>query len=225
MIRRAAPVAALACALALTLGLSACVPESVREQQTASATPSATGGAGGTASASTVPAPDASSAPTPGTTPTGPTIDPAACLAGTWSMDQGSLERFFGDVNTAMSGSGATFSPTGSATLTLTSDGRVTWAPAATIDASVAGTTVLISVGGSTDGSFTATADRISSGATSSGGLTVTATINGSPTDPGPIAQQLVESPATDASYTCTADTLTLVSSVGAGTATSILHR
>ncbi|MBM7464137.1 hypothetical protein [Microbacterium dextranolyticum] len=225
MIRRAAPVAALACALALTLGLSACVPESARPQTSASATPTGTSGAVGVTPSPDASAPSVPSTPAPGATPTGPAVDPAACLAGTWTMDQAALERFFTDVNTAMAGTGATFAPTGSATLTLTPTGGFTWSPAASIDAAVAGTTVLISVGGSAQGVFTATSDRISTGSTSTDGLTVTATINGSATDPGPIARQIVEPPVTDASYTCTSDTLTLVSAISGGTATSVLHR
>lgn len=204
--RRLAPVLTLACAAALAAGLSACAPEGT------SPTPTATGPVS--------PSPSTTTSPTPSEDPSAD-----ACLVGDWTMDQAGLERFYADINGLMDGAGVVFTPQGSAALTLAADGAFSWAPRAEVTAEVSGTTILISFGGHTDGTYTATADRISTDTQSTDGLVVTATIDGAPTDAGAVADQIAGAPVTDASYTCTADTLTLVTEVAGGTATSVLHR
>lgn len=206
--RRLAPALTLACAAALTLGLSACAPEDSPGPTSSGSTGS--GSAGGSASAT--PTPTASA-------------DAVDCLTGTWTMDQAGLEQFYGDINALMTGAGVVFTPEGSAQLTLGPDGTYTWAPDAAITAEVSGTTILVDISGRTEGAFTATADRISSDTQSTEGLVIAATIDGTPTDAGAITEQIAGAPVSDASYTCSADTLTLVTEVSGSTATSVLHR
>lgn len=215
MSRRPAPVLPLACVALLTVGLAACVPEP--------ATPSPSSSTGTTPSGSA-----SAATPTPTTsgsgTPSAPAVDPAACLPGTWTMDQAGLDGYYGDVNALVQGSGLAFTPSGSAVLTLADDGTFSWAPSTQISAAVSGTTVLIAISGRTDGTYTAAGDRLTA-ASSTDGLVITATINGASTDPGPVSDQIAAAPVTDAAFTCTPDTLTLQTSIAGGTATSILHR
>lgn len=214
--RRATAVLTLVCAAALTAGLAACVPEGARPGPSASTS-------GPTSSAPTTGAASPTASGTP--TPTTPAADPRTCLPGTWTMDQAGLDTFYGDINALQQGAGVSFTPSGSATLTLTAEGDFTWAPDTRIAAVVSGTTVEISLSGEASGTYTATADRLSTATQSADGLVVIATIGGVETDPGPIAEQIAGAPITDAAYTCTSDTLTLRTSIAGGAATSILHR
>lgn len=216
--RRATTVLTLVCAAALTAGLAACVPEGSRPAPSTSTSGATSGAASGSAT---------SAAPTPSGTATSasPTVDGRACLAGTWTMDQAGLDRFYGDVNALTGGAGASFTPSGSATLALTPEGGFTWTPDTQITAVASGTTIQISLSGDTTGTFSATADRLTTDTQSTDDLVVVATIGGVETDPGPIAEQIAAAPITDAGYTCTTDTLTLQTPIAGGTATSILHR
>ncbi len=208
--RRSVPVIALT-AIALALTLSACGPAAVTPSPTgSSASPSAT--------------PSASASPSPSASATAD-ADGAKCLIGQWAMGQDELTGFYDDVNSIMAGAGVSFTPTGTAALTLGADGSFTWVPDAQVSAAVAGTTILIDFAGQITGTYTATGDHITTATASTDGLTVSATIDGAPTDAGSISQEIAAAPITDASYTCTGDTLTLENALGGGTATSVLHR
>ncbi|WP_312676566.1 hypothetical protein [Microbacterium sp.] len=210
MNRRLAPLAVAAALLtAGTLALSACAPE----DPSASPTPSATSTRTGSATASATPS------ATPSETPD------ATCLVGDWTMGQEELVGFYDDVNELMAGAGVSFAPEGSANLTLGADGTFVWAPAATVTAAVSGTTILITFGGQIDGTYTATADHVSTATQNTAGLQVSATIDGTPTDAGAVSEEIAGAPVTDASYTCSGDTLTLESAIAGETATSVLHR
>lgn len=200
---------ALVSAAALALGLSACAPDGGTPR------PSGTSSApSGTASS------PASS--TPSGTPTG---SAAECLVGTRNMDQAGLDGFYSDVNSSLAGAGVVFTPQGAASLVLGADGSFSWKPDAEITADVSGTAILIALGGQIDGTYTATADRISTTSQQADGLQITATIDGAPTDAGDITNQIAGAPVTDASYTCSGDTLTLTSDIGGAAADSVLHR
>lgn len=208
--RTLAPALALAGAAVLAVALSACAPE-------AAPSPS-----GSSTTASPRPSSSSSASTSPSATPTG---DAAACLIGTWNMDQAGLDRFYADVNTNLSGAGVVFTPTGTASLVLGADGAFSWKPDTQVSAAVSGTEILIQIGGEIAGAYTATADRISTTSQSTDGLQVSATIDGAPTDAGSITEQIAGAPVTDASYTCEGDTLTLQSDIGGAPATSVLHR
>lgn len=211
--RRISPVIAAVSAALFALTLSACVPED------AAPTPS-----GGSGTASTSPSPTASPTSSPTASPTA-SPGAAACLVGEWSMGQDELTAFYDDVNTSMAGAGVSFSPEGSAALTLGADDTFVWAPDAEVTAQVSGTTVLVTFGGQITGTFTATDDRIETAPGSTDALTVSATIDGAPTDAGAISRDIAGAPLANATYTCTSDTLTLINTLEAGSATSVLHR
>lgn len=199
----------VACALASVFALTACAPDAPGADPSASPTGSAR--------------PTASASPTP--TPSASASADAECLIGTWTMDQAGMDQFYGDINELLAGAGVTFTPQGSATLTLGADGAFTWAPSADVTAAVSGTDILVTLGGQITGTYTATGDHVSTTAQSAEALTVTATIDGAETDPGSISEQIAGAPVTDASYVCSADTLTLETAISGGTATSVLHR
>lgn len=209
--RRLAPLSAAAVVLAaLTLGVTGCAPEPEGPTASGSATPSASPSASASASATPTPTEDATG---------------AACLVGEWEMGQADLEEFYNDINALMAGAGVTFSPEGSAALTLGDDGTFTWAPNAVVTANASGTTILVTLGGTITGTYTATDTRIATDTESTAGLQISATINGEPTDAGAISEQIGGAPITDAAYTCSADTATFETSVADGSATTILHR
>ena len=106
-------------------------------------------------------------------------------------MDQGALESYYSDVNALLDGAGIAFTPEGSAALTLTPEGTFAWTPDVQVNAEVAGTTIVISVGGTANGTYTATGDRITATSPVSDGLVVSASIDGAETDPGEVAQQV----------------------------------
>lgn len=208
--RRVAPVIILIAAAALAVGLSACAPE---------AAPGPTG-------SSSAPKPTASGSTSASATPSeSPSASASTCLPGTWKMDQAALDTFYTDINNAQAGAGISFTPKGSATLTIGSDGSFSWAPSLELTTSVSGTTILVTIGGQTAGTYTATADRITTQNQSTDGLQVSATIDGVATDPGAITDQIAGAPIGDSSYTCADDTLTLTSDIGGAAATSVLHR
>lgn len=207
--RAIAPVLAFAAAAVLALGLSACAPDGDGPRPSGSS-----GSASGSPSAST----SASSTPDPSAAADG-------CHLGTWNMDQAGLDRFYTDVNAALSGAGVVFTPQGTASLVLGEDGSFTWQPRTEVSAAVSGTTILITIGGQITGTYTATADRLTTTTTETGGLEVSATIDGAPTDAGAVTDQIAGAPITDAGYTCEGDTLTLQSDIGGATVTSVLHR
>lgn len=214
MTGRLAPALAVTSAALLAFALTACAPE---------ASPSPSGSASGTKPSATG---SASASATPSEAPTS-AAPPAAtdCLPGTWVMDQASLDRFYGDVNAALSGAGVSFTPKGSAELTLGADGSFSWAPALELTAEVAGTLIVVTVGGSTSGAYTATADRLTSDTVTADGLEVSATIDGAPTDAGELSDQVASAPVADSAYTCEGDTLTLVSEIGGSPANSVFTR
>jgi len=199
----------VACALASVVALTACAPDATGADPSASPTASARP----TASASATPTASASASADP------------ECLVGTWTMDQAGMDQFYTDVNDLLSGAGVTFTPQGSASLTLGADGAFTWAPSAEVTAAVSGTDILVALGGQITGTYTATGDHIATATQSVDGLTVSATIDGAEVDPGSISEQIAGAPITDASYVCSADTLTLDTAISGGTATSLLHR
>lgn len=209
MNRRPQPLSAAAVVLAgLAFALAGCAPEP------AGPTPSGSASTAPSASAT------ASATPTPTEEATG-----AACLVGEWEMGQAELDEFYNDINALMAGAGVTFSPEGSAALTLGDDGTFTWAPNAVVTAQASGTAIIVTLGGTITGTYTATGDRIATDTESTTGLQISATINGEPTDAGAISEQIGGAPITDAAYTCTADTATFETAVGDGSATTILHR
>lgn len=210
MIRRRSAALLLTCA-ALTLSLSACVPED------GGPTPSATTGT-------------AAPSPTPSATPTdtpSPTTPPAAagCVVGNWLMDQAALEAFYSDVNSAMAGQGASFSPQGTAALTLGEDGTFRWAPTVTLSVAASGPTIIVNVSGAIDGTYTASDTRITTANQSTAGLQIAASIDGTPVDAGSVTDMLATAPLNDASYTCSGDTLSLTSTVNGTSAVSVLRR
>ena len=140
-------------------------------------------------------------------------------------MDQAALERFYADVNTALSGAGVVFTPTGTASLVLGADGAYSWKPDTKVSAAVSGTEILIQIGGEITGTYTATGGRISTANPSTEGLQISATIGGAATDAGAITDQIAGAPITDSAFTCAGDTLTLQSDMGGATATSVLRR
>lgn len=215
--RRIAPVVALVSAAALALALSACAPDGGAPAPSGSTTTPSSGTPSASASASPSPSPSASASADAGAD--------ATCIVGQWTMGQDELTAFYEDVNTLMAGAGVTFAPEGTAALTLGADGTFVWAPDAVVTAQVSGTTILIDFGGQITGTYTATGDHIATDTQSTDALTVSATIDGAPTDAGSISQDIAGAPVTDASYTCTSDTLTLENALGGGTATSVLHR
>lgn len=216
MTGRLAPALAVTSAALLALTLAACAPE---------ASPSPSGSASGTTKPSATGSASASGSATPSEAPTSAPPAAADCLPGTWVMDQASLDRFYGDVNAALSGAGVSFTPKGSAELTLGADGAFSWAPALELTAEVAGTPIVVTVGGSTSGTYTATADRLTSDTVSADGLEVSATIDGAPTDAGELSDQVASAPVADSAYTCEGDTLTLVSEIGGSPANSVFTR
>ena len=208
--RRFLPLAAAA-ALALTLGLSACAPE--ESKPAGDPTPS------GSASATPTPTPTPTATPSPS-----PTAD-LACLVGEWHMGQDQVTAFYNDVNSLMAGSGAVFTPVGTADLELRKDGTYTWTPAERVTANVSGTTILIQFKGSITGTYTVTGNGIGSQTQDTSGMEIIATIDGKGTDAGAISQQISGAPITDAKYGCKPDTLTLINKLSDSTATSVLHR
>lgn len=198
---------ALSSAAALALALSACAPDD------ATPTPS---------NSSARPTPSASASASASPTPT---AGAEACLPGTWKMDQSALDRYYGDVNSALAGAGVTFTPAGSATLVMGADGSYSWMPVVQLDADVSGTTIAVSIGGNLDGTYTVAGNLITTTTTSTDGLQVAATIDGVPTDAGAVTEQIAAAPITNATYTCAGDTLTLATDIGGATATSVLTR
>jgi hypothetical protein len=140
-------------------------------------------------------------------------------------MDQAALDGFYEDVNSAMVGAGVTFTPQGTAALTLGADGTFRWAPTVSLTAAVSGTTILVDMAGAIDGTYTSTDSTISTVTQSTDGLQISATIDGVPTDAGSVTEQIATAPLHDAIYTCSGDTLTLTSTVAGGPAASVLHR
>jgi len=210
---RRLPSLAVVTAAALALGLSACAP--LDEKPTSQPSTS------GSASATPTPTPT----PTPTATPSpSPTAD-LACLVGEWHMGQDQVDAFYNDVNSLMSGSGAVFTPVGTADLVLRKDGSYSWTPAERVTANVSGTTILIHFKGSITGTYTVTGNGIGSQTQDTSGLEIIATIDGNPTDAGAISQQIAGAPITDAKYGCKPDTLTLINKLSDSTATSVLHR
>lgn len=209
VIRRLSPLAVVT-AVALAIGLSACAPE---EKPATKPTP--------TDSASATPTPT----PTPSATPSpSPTAD-LACLVGDWHMGQDQVTAFYNDVNSLMAGSGAVFTPAGTADLELRKDGSYTWTPAQHVTAMISGATMLIQFKGSITGTYTVTGNGIGGQTQDTSGMEIIATIDGKPTDAGSISQQIALAPITDAKYGCKTDTLTLINKLSDSTATSVLHR
>lgn len=208
VIRRFSPLAVVTAAV-LALGLSACAP--VEEKPATEPTP--------TGSASATPTPTPSATPSPS-----PTAD-LACLVGAWHMGQDQVTAFYNDVNSLMAGSGAKFTPVGTADLILRKDGTYKWTPAEQVTANVSGTTILINFKGSITGTYTVTGNGIGSQTQDTSGLEIVATIDGKGTDAGAISQQISVAPISDAKYGCKPDTLTLINKLSDSTATSVLHR
>jgi hypothetical protein len=164
---------------------------------------------------------DAHSAATPSPSPTAD----LACLVGAWHMGQDQVTAFYNDVNSLMAGSGAKFTPVGTADLILRKDGTYKWTPAEQVTANVSGTTILINFKGSITGTYTVTGNGIGSQTQDTSGLEIVATIDGKGTDAGAISQQISVAPISDAKYGCKPDTLTLINKLSDSTATSVLHR
>ncbi|WP_298945189.1 hypothetical protein [uncultured Microbacterium sp.] len=198
-------VAALLALGALTL--TGCVPEpepgasaSATASATARATPSATPSASAPASA-------------------------ADCVIGDWTTSEADLVAYYDQVNAALAGAGATFTPVGSAGLSMRADGTYSWLPDVQLTADVAGTQILIDIAGSIDGSYTVRGDTIATQNDSTENLQISATIAGVATDPGTIGDQIGGAPLANATFTCSPSTLVLTSSVGDAPVTTTLHR
>ncbi|WP_298742115.1 hypothetical protein [uncultured Microbacterium sp.] len=198
-------VAALLTLAALTL--TGCVPEpepsasaSATASATARATPSATPSASAPASA-------------------------ADCVIGDWTTSEADLVAYYDQVNAALAGAGATFTPAGSAGLSMRADGTYSWLPDVQLTADVAGTQILIDIAGSIDGSYTVSGDTIATQNDSTENLQISATIAGVATDPGTIGDQIGGAPLANATFTCSPSTLVLTSSVGDAPVTTTLHR
>lgn len=199
-------------AVLLTLTLSACAPTPPAEAES-EPSPTATETIGAT----------------PTATPT-PTPTPAAeCLVGTWTMGQEDLVGLYDDINRLTSRSDGTFLPAGSSTLTLGADGTFSWTPEIAVTGQVSGETMVLSFSGEVTGSYeqkrSGRGDRIWTPTQSTEHLRILATASGKPTDAGALSQQIGTPPITDARFSCTSDTLVLVSTFSDSTATSILHR
>lgn len=173
----------------------------------------------------------ASVTPTTGTTATPtatstPTPTPAAdCLIGDWTTNESDLVAYYDQINAALAGSGATFTPTGSAGLSVRADGTYSWLPSVHLIADVSGTQILVDLAGSIDGSYTAQGDTIATQNDSTENLQITATVDGAAVDAGTIGDQIGGAPLTNSTYTCSASTLELTSSVGDVPVTTTLHR
>ncbi|ODT42082.1 MAG: hypothetical protein ABS62_04395 [Microbacterium sp. SCN 70-200] len=209
--RTAALAAAAVFAGILALGATACAPEPE---------PTATATTGPTETATATPTTSATTTPTPTET-----ASADACLVGTWVMDQDALTAFYDQVNDLQAGSGVSFSPTGSATMVLGADGGYTWTPDAQVTAQASGVTIDLTFAGHMDGTYTATDTQITSDVVTTDDLQITATIDGTSTDPGDIAHEIAAAPLSDAAYTCSADTLTLESSMLDSSVTSNFRR
>lgn len=204
--------AIVALGVAGTLGLAGCVAEpGPGASGSASATPSGTATA--TATPSATPSPSASAA------------SDAACLVGEWTSEEADLVAYYDQVNAALAGSGATFTPAGSAVLSMRADGTYAWLPAVQLTADVSGTQILIDLAGSIDGSYSVNGNTIATQNDSTENLKITATIDGASTDPGTIGDQIGGAPLTNSTFTCSDSTLVLTSSVADAPATTTLHR
>lgn len=201
---------ALAAILALSaLALTGCVPE---PEPGASTSPSAS--------------PSATASPAPSATPTPSTpASDADCVIGDWTTSEADLVAYYDQVNAALAGAGATFTPAGSAGLSMRADGTYSWLPDVQLTADVAGTQILIDLAGSIDGSYTVSGDTIATQNDSTENLQISATIAGVATDPGTIGEQIGGAPLTNSTFTCSPSTLVLTSSVGDAPVTTTLHR
>ncbi|MFT4213626.1 MAG: hypothetical protein QM622_02465 [Microbacterium sp.] len=205
MIRR--PAIALA-ATVLSIALTACAAET-------STTSTSTERADPTSVATT-----STAEPSPDPVPTG-----AACLVGSWIMGEDELAGFYADINDTMAGSGVRFTPTGSATMTLDADGAYSWAPEAEVAAKASGVTILVTFAGELTGTYSATDEHLTAQTVVADDLVITATVEGVETDAGEITDEISQAPLSDAAYTCTSDTLTMVSEVSGGSAASVFRR
>ncbi|WP_292836638.1 hypothetical protein [Microbacterium sp.] len=201
--------AVAASAAVATLALAGCAAESgpgasASASASASATPSATPSAMPTASAGT---------------------SEAACLVGDWTAGEADLAAYYDQVNAALAGTGASFTPAGSASLSMRADGTYSWLPAVQLTADVSGTRILIDLAGSIDGAYTVNGDAIATQNDSTENLQITATIDGASTEPGTIGDQIGGAPLASSTFTCSASTLVLTSQVADAPATTTMHR
>ncbi|GAA5031342.1 hypothetical protein ACFQRL_10505 [Microbacterium fluvii] len=174
-----------------------------------------------TASApSALPSDSASASATPSTM----ADDDPACLLGAWTMDQQALTDFYDQIGAISSEAGMTFTPDGSAGLEITAD-TFTWTPDLTLAIDAAGTPMSVEVGGSMSGDYTATPGHLTTGTTSVNDLVIVADAAGKAIDAGAIAEQIAGAPLTDATFTCTDETLVLETAVADGTAIATLSR
>lgn len=205
--RTAAAIAAIA-----ALALSGCAAEPAP-------------GTSATPSGSVSPAASPSSSASPSGTPSASTAPSADCVIGDWTTGEADLVAYYDQVNAALAGAGATFTPAGSASLSMRADGSYSWVPAVQLTADVAGTQILIDLAGSIDGSYTVSGDTIATQNESAENLQITATIDGASTDPGPIGDQIGGAPLTNSTFTCSDTTLVLTSPVGDAPVTTTLNR
>lgn len=127
-------------------------------------------------------------------------------------MDQEALTAFYDQMST-FTGGAMTFSPVGSATMTMGADGSYSWKPDATITSSSSGIDIVVTLGGSMSGSYTVAGDTISSGTTDVNDLTVSATAGGVEMDPAAIGEAITTSPLSNATFVCSAHELTTTTS------------
>ncbi len=196
------------------IALAGCAPEPAPTESSSASTSSPA-----SATATQTSTPSASPSPTA-------TLDEAAaCLVGNWASEQADLDAYYEQINAAQEGSGASFTPVGRAGLAIREDGTYAWTPAVELTATLSGTEILVTLGGSIDGSYTVTGTTIATKNDSTENLQISATIDGEPTDAGTIGEQIGGAPLTNATFDCTDDTLLLTSSVSGTSVTTTLHR
>ena len=157
--------------------------------------------------------------------------DDPACLVGEWAMDEERLQAFYDNITALMGATGMAYTPTGSAGLTFRDDGTFSWVPDTIIETRVSGVEMVVTLSGTIDGTYTVADGMIATDNESTEGLIVEATANDMPVDASAVAEQIAFAPVSNAAYTCTADLLTLETSIplpdGAAedTLTTILDR
>lgn len=194
---------------ATALALAACSGNAGPAPTTASTSPTATA----TSTSTPAPSAPASSSAAPPATTAPPAADGAACLVGTWTADEAALQDYYDQIG-ELAGGAMTFDTSGQASLTLNADGSYSWTPDAAITATASGIDIEVTMSGSLGGSYTATDESITTSSDTVDDLTITATAGGVEIDPGTVADQIRTAPLSNATYSCTADTLDLTTPV-----------
>ncbi|BDV32004.1 hypothetical protein [Microbacterium terricola] len=174
--------------------------------------------------ASTAPSESGSASGEPSPTVSAGDTDDPACLIGDWDVDEQSLTDFYAQVSAIAGEAGITFTPEGTAALTIGAD-DYTWTPDLTLKLDAAGTPMSVDISGSISGTYTATPGHIATDATVANDLEIVADAAGQAIDAAEIVEQIVQAPVGDATFACTPDTLELDTAVADGVATLTLTR